>query len=127
MGDIGYDPKLKTAIGEIQQILEKHDVSGVIQLISQTHSEFLIHFPTWSGVQFEESTDGEMRLRIKFKKEDIEKGNLTAHLIVDQMQMSSKHFEVFSGLFQTLKTKCLISFSSLESRFRPAQADDERG
>jgi hypothetical protein len=49
-----YDPKLREAMTEIEEVLKKHDIGGYIALTSKTHSEFrvAIDIPTWSVVRY---------------------------------------------------------------------------
>lgn len=64
------DPILITASKEIEEILMKHDIAGVVLLTSKTHSEFLMHLdPTWSVCTFEKITGGRV-LRFKAKRAD---------------------------------------------------------
>jgi hypothetical protein len=58
------DPKLKTAVEEIRAVLKRHDIAAMINLGSQTHSEFLLVLdPTWSCMWME--SPGLMRIRSK--------------------------------------------------------------
>ena len=43
------DPKLKEAMAEIQAVLRKHDIAGIVLLQSPTHGEWMNEItPTWS-------------------------------------------------------------------------------
>jgi hypothetical protein len=48
---MSFDPKLTEAMAEISVILKKHDIAGAITLVSRTHNEHQIIFPTWSAAQ----------------------------------------------------------------------------
>ena len=64
------DPKLVRACQEIKDICNKYDIGSCITLASQTHGEYLVHFPKWSKCQFEEGADGEYNFRFKAKRKD---------------------------------------------------------
>jgi hypothetical protein len=64
------DTKLKDAAKEIQAILEKYDIAGIIHLSSPTHLEYLYFLsPTWSCASMEETEDG-VGIRFKSKLAD---------------------------------------------------------
>ncbi len=61
-----FDPKLKTAAKEIEDILMKYDILASMLLVSPSHSEYLFHLKaSWSVMTF----DG-MKLRFRSKLED---------------------------------------------------------
>lgn len=51
---MSYDPKLRTAMAEIEQVLKNHNIGGFIALNSRTHGEFkvAIDIPDWSIVRY---------------------------------------------------------------------------
>jgi hypothetical protein len=56
---------LKTVAAEIQALLEKHDLAGMIVLQAPDHLEFLkVLSPSWSVARLNEET-GELRIRAK--------------------------------------------------------------
>lgn len=108
-----YDPKLKAAANEIDAVLKRYDIGGAMNLVSQTHGEFLISFPTWSGITKELDENGVERVRVRIKgKGEQEKAEGTVHLIVSNLQMFDHMSELFKNLFDLLKEKALIGFSS---------------
>lgn len=54
-----YDPKLREAMHEIDEILHKYDIGGFISLCSRTHTEFKmpIDTPTWSNIRYVKNGD----------------------------------------------------------------------
>jgi len=57
------DPKLITACQEIQAILDKHDIAGIVHVASTTHTHYLyVLSPSWSAARLEEN---ELRVRAK--------------------------------------------------------------
>lgn len=64
------DPILKTAVAEIDAILKKHDIAGVVVLTSKSHVEYLMAItPTWSCCTYEDTPQGKL-LRVKAKAVD---------------------------------------------------------
>jgi len=115
------DPKLKECAEEMKTILKKYDVAATISLVSPTHGEFVMHLPTWSGVQL----DGDRGVRIKFKSTEKEKAQATAHLIVSTIQINEMFAGNFKGMFDELSKKSLISFSDIHNRITPHIPGDE--
>ena len=103
-----YDAKLKHCAEEIKKILAMYDVMATVSLVSKTHGEFVMHFPTWSGIQLE---DGHFRIR--FKKEEQEKAEATTHIIVSTVQINEMFIQNFGLAFNELKKKSLIGMSPL--------------
>jgi len=65
------DPKLKTAMREIEAVLKKHDCAGLIPLVSEKHAEYLYEIaPSWSCARVEETTDKGFGIRIRSKLKD---------------------------------------------------------
>lgn len=66
-----YNPKLKKAAKEIEDVLKKYDIAGLILLHSPGHGEFLFNLsPTYSALKFE----GVKGVRLKAKSEDFKNG-----------------------------------------------------
>lgn len=64
------DPKLKPIMAEIEAVLKRHDVAGVVMIQSQTHIEYLMEIaPTWSCCWCERHAEG-LLLRVKAKRAD---------------------------------------------------------
>lgn len=59
------DPKLKTAMTEIEGVLAKHDICASVVLTSQTHAENRLFLnASWSAIVINPK-NGEMRFRAK--------------------------------------------------------------
>ncbi len=83
-----YDPRLKDAMAEIAALLQRYDIGASVHLVSQTHSEYCYHFPTWSVAQFAQEEPGRWGIRVRSKKEDFpsreaqhQANEVTAHLL----------------------------------------------
>ncbi len=116
----GFDPKLRECAEELKTILKKYDVAATVSLVSSTHGEFFIHFPTWSGAQFEGSN-----VRIKCKAHETKKAEDTAHIIVSSIQINELFVTNFKVMFDELRKKCLILFSDIHGRINRDGLNDE--
>lgn len=105
---LGYDPKLKQAAAEMRNILKKYDISAFVSLTSKTHSEFVFHLPTWSGVQFEEDANGHTQFRIKIKKEEQAKAEATTWMVYGSLELLAQGMKQFDMLLDVLKSKALV-------------------
>jgi len=60
------DPRLKAAMAEIQAIIKRYDIAAVVNLVSQSHLEFLYEIsPSWSCSKVEPQPDGAYVVRIR--------------------------------------------------------------
>lgn len=105
-----YDPKLKAAMKEIRLILEKHDIFGAFNIISPSHGELLVHFPTWSGVQHETPE----RVTIKIKAADTDKWEQTAHILASTEVYAENLARQFHFLLRELGRHALIGMPKLK-------------
>ncbi len=91
-----YSPKLKTAMTEIKEILQKHDISGMVVLHTEGgFSEYLLKIdPSYSVVKFE----GQQALRFRAKLHEDFHGNkqLMEHKLSNTANML-KHFSDIGG------------------------------
>lgn len=99
-----YSPILKKAVQEIKEILDKHDIAGVVVLHTPGHSEYLIKLdPTYSCVKkqnggyriksnLQEDHNGDKEEQIKVQKETANMLNLLsttmANIALPIMEMS---------------------------------------
>ena len=66
-----FDPRLKAAMEEIKQVCQRYDVAFTGMLVSPTHSEYAMEFPTWSVAYFDDDApEGQVALRIRSKQSD---------------------------------------------------------
>jgi hypothetical protein len=59
------DPRLLAAMSEIKAIADKYDVAIHVNIVSKTHAEFAVGFPTWSIAQYCANEDGD-QIRLHF-------------------------------------------------------------
>lgn len=116
---IDFDEKLKIAAAEIKMIMRKHDIGGFISLVSKTHSEFRLEFPSWSVAQFEGDGRG---VRIRSKLEDFQSKEdqhtateLTAHFILSARDMAIMNGENLMTLGELLAEYMEIEHESFKN------------
>lgn len=116
-----YDPKLKTAAKEIEEILKKHDILGSMLLVSPTHVEYLFRFDaTWSVMKFETGThipEGDLGLRFRSKREEFstekerhEATEATVHALTSFLQFGRMCQRNMTVILQALKSKMTIAY-----------------
>lgn len=77
------DPKLQAAVLEIQAVLKKHDIGGVVLLASQTNTHFSYELcPSWSCARVE--ADG---IRIKALRKDFASREAQQKVLTDTTGM----------------------------------------
>lgn len=105
-----YSPKLKMAMQEIKEVLNKHDIAGMIILADGTgFSEFVNKVEaSWSGAFIQHTPQGTMvRLRIKQaevgKEKAKEMAERTFNMITHFAEMLGKHSLTYFELLDRLK------------------------
>ena len=100
-----FDPKLKAAMAEIREIAQRYDIGIAAALVSETHSEYLSGFPTWSAIAYE----GE-GVKVDFSKASYpDRDAQTAaierslHALLQLRDLSGRHFMQFENLFETIE------------------------
>jgi hypothetical protein len=107
---MSHDPKLKEAMAEIKNVLNKHDLAGQVTLVSKTHSEFYWKIdPTWSCAKPEPAESGKVAIRFRATKKDIpdkeerrKLAELTLHLLCQIRDLNAQNFMVFDELLNQL-------------------------
>lgn len=106
------DPKLKTAMREIMDILDRHDIAGQITLVSKTHSEFRFKLdPSWSVAKLVKQGLG-WAIRFRLTKQDIpdddertEIGGMTIHILAQMRDISEQNYLAMSAALAQLATQ----------------------
>jgi hypothetical protein len=94
------DARLKEAMSEIIEVLDRYGIGGTILLSSSTHAEYCAHLPEWSVIQKE--GEAGYRVKISAKRDSIELVQASAHLIYSQRDMNGLMFQAYSGLCEHL-------------------------
>lgn len=92
-----------TVSDEIQAVMDRHQVGGVVLLSSPIASSWRIVFPKWSGLQYDPQS-GEMRLRLNSREPGAqEKANATVGHIACLRDMASDCANIFGRVYRTAK------------------------
>ena len=116
-----YDPALKEALARIEQICFEYGIGGYVSLVSQTHGEFRPILPAWAGCTWEYKDDDHLvvtGVRLKVKKEERDKAEMTAHFIHSGLDCSAHAFQFFDFLVKQTKEKWKTEHESFKD-FRP--------
>lgn len=106
MGMNSSDPKLKECMRKIEALCNEYDCGGYFSLVSETHGEFRYVFPKWTALTEELDATGKVTgVRLKCKKEEKEKAELTAHFIHSNLDVVLMMFKLFSYLVDETKKK----------------------
>lgn len=73
-----FDIRLRMAMGDIEKILEKHNVGGQVDLVSKTHVEYRFFAPKWAPHTKDIKTGGVVW---HIRKDNPEGNNLIVHFI----------------------------------------------
>ena len=97
MNILPYSPKLRKAMAEIKEVLDKYDIVGLVVLHEPSHGEFLLKInPSYSCISFQ--TDG---IRINTKPFDSKESKSDA--VKNTCNMTSSLFEMISKQVDNLK------------------------
>jgi hypothetical protein len=94
------------ALVEIRAVLEKYDLAGEVHVISKERAAFLTHFPSWSIVQFDQSTN---KIRIKTthlptKAVKHKAAELGAHLVFQLRDLAAQSFQNMDKIAGVMST-----------------------
>jgi hypothetical protein len=130
MSEYGFDPRLKAAMHEIQEVCERYDCASSVILVSSTHSEYMYNFPSWSAMHVEENERGETGLRFRSKREDhvneaSQKAIYTATVSIVQafVHISAQTFQLFNHVLDTLNERASVTGGLKDHR--PGLASDK--
>lgn len=118
-----YDPKLKECIARIEKLCEEYDCGGSVSLVSRTHGEFRYVLPKWTGFTEEPDQQGKTQIRLKVKKEEREKAELSAHFIHSERDTAALFFSFFDGFIRATEDKWKTEHTPFH-QFRPHRKDE---
>lgn len=103
---MSYDPKTKECMGKIERLMQEYDCGGYVSLTATTGGEFRYIFPQWTAIREELDESGKViGVRLKCKKEEHEKAELTAHFIHSNLDVVLQGFKLFSHLVDLTQEK----------------------
>lgn len=98
---MAYDPKLREAMKEIVQVLNKYDCGALVSLHSLIGSEFRMHMePTWSMIRL---IDGGEKAHIKFRWKEKERMNGTAGMLCSMRDIGALFFGQADNLVKQME------------------------
>lgn len=101
-----YDPKLRQAAAEIQEILKKHDIGAFMGLFSLTHTEFVFHIePSWSMATFKRNPEtGEVEgFRFKQRIKQQAQSDATAGMFFNMRDLAARFFQYADNAIKLLE------------------------
>jgi hypothetical protein len=125
-----FDPRLKAAMQEIHDILERYNIAGHVVLVSPSHSEFATTFPKWSLAQYEKQGK-QVGIRFSTKnrdfptsKEECEAIETSVHMIEQFRINAVEHFRVMDEIMRRVRTNIEVVTTPIE--MTPHDAEGER-
>lgn len=121
---MSYDSKLKECMNKIELIMKEYGAGGWVSLSSENGGEFRFIFPEWSGLAEELDCSGKVSgVRLKVKKAEREKAELTAHFIHSNRDVSAQAFRMFDHLCELTQEKWKTEHTPFHN-FRPHRKDE---
>ena len=120
---MSYDPKLKECMARIEKLCEEYDVGGSVSLISREGGEFRYVLPKWTAFIEEVTADGIERIRLRCKKEEREKAQLTAHFIHSGRDTAALFFKFFDEFVRATDAKWQTEHTAFH-KFRAHRKDE---
>lgn len=88
-----YSPKLRTAMGEIENVLKKHDICGFFGLFDENNVEFKMHVEaSWSLVEFQINPDHTANVKIKMRKNMQKEMDATGGFLFNMRDLAALFF-----------------------------------
>lgn len=88
-----YSPKLRTAMGEIENILKKHDITAFLGLFDQDHVEFKMHVEaSWSLIEFKLNADQTANVKIKMRPKMQKEMDATGGFLFNMRDLAALFF-----------------------------------
>lgn len=98
---------LKMIMDELKEVLDKHDLAAHVTITNGSETEYLNHFPEWTGLVFE--GDGMVRMKINGSKSEDpiirEKARLKAHKMVGTLVALNKSTGLVLNMSRMLLTE----------------------
>lgn len=110
-----YSPKLKKAMNEIQEILDKHDIAGAVVLHTPGFGEHLIKVNPSYSCAFLDNTPGKEMIRVRTRLAEDYDGNSAKR---NQAQQDTVNmFDTFANLITRQAVVSIDMIKLLEEKF----------
>ncbi len=104
--------KLQKAIDDIELILKKNDIMGMVSLADgESHGEFanFVQNASWSMIEFKDNHDGSMTAHLKAHvKSKPKESNMTVNALIILQDMIAYQFSVLYEIISNAKEKISI-------------------
>jgi hypothetical protein len=105
------DPKLQAVATEIQAILKRHDIGGIVHLAGKAHTHFLIEIaPSWSCARLESDN----LVRVRALRKDFASPEAQKETVVRTAGMLLGFHTALSRTAQSIRELCLALGKQLE-------------
>lgn len=112
-----FSPKLKKAAAEIKDILDKHDIAGIVVLHTPGHGEFLTKIDTSYSCAFIDHTPGKEGIRVRTRLQEDYGGNSKKRN--DSQRDTMNMFHILSHLVGTQAMHMIETEKMLEKKLNP--------
>lgn len=110
-----YDPKLRQAMGEIENILKKYDCAAMIGLFSKKFVEFKFEpHASWSLVEFKMSPDHTAKVKIKLRPKMQDEMDATAGFLFNARDLAQMLFTQINVLCEGLQKHAEITHTAFK-------------
>jgi hypothetical protein len=99
-----YSPKLRTAMGEIENILNKHDITAFVGLFDKDFVEFKMHAEaSWSLIEFKINDDHTANVKLKMRPKMQVEMDATGGFLFNMRDLAGLFFVQADRLCQKLE------------------------
>ena len=112
----GYDSKLRTAMGEIENVIKKHDIAGFFGLFSKTHVEFKFEpMATWSLIEMgPRNEDHSVNVKIKMRPKLQEEMDATGALVFNMRDLAALFLMNAQELCEKIKERAVVTHTPFD-------------
>ncbi|PNX50510.1 MAG: hypothetical protein BV456_06515 [Thermoplasmata archaeon M8B2D] len=107
------DPKLRKTARDIKKILRRNDYAGSFVIVSKTHAEFRIHFPSWTSIQLDGNQIRVKARQVDFKSktEQIKMFDDMVHVLENMRMVGGMIFENMNNIIKMIEKTIEITYS----------------
>lgn len=111
---LSYDPKLRTAMAEIKEVLKKHDIGGYVALNSKTHAEFqmMIDVPEWSVIRYISDDAGAVHIKLYTKTRHAD-AEATVGMIASLRDLTALGFQQADAIMKQIEAHVEVEHKKL--------------
>lgn len=110
-----YNPKLKKAMEEIKDILDKHDIAGAVVLHTPGHGEYLFKIDPSYSCAFIDNTPGVEGIRVRTRLQEDYNGDAKKRHQAQEDTVNM--FDIFANLIGRQAVYSIETMKMLETHF----------